>query len=193
MVCCNILFACAGLLQLFVYTRFNVQLGIPDRVFMLGETIMGSLIGQWLWIPGTVLLSQCCPKGLEATMYAMLAGTINLGESLASYNGAYMLHSYHIGPDGSKGEGGQFSNVWKASLTTTCLSLITTCMLPFFIPNATQTERLIRTEESSAIAGSLWDRWFLRPSGGGMVKRSEDRTEDGALEGGASKYGATQC
>merc|ERR1719399_407341 len=129
------------MLQILVYTRWNLVLGIPDRVFMLGETVMGSLVGQWMWIPGTVLLSQCCPKGLEATMYALLAGTINLGETLASYNGAYMLHNYHISPDGSKGEGEMFSHIWQASLTTTVLSLVTTCMLPFFIPNATQTER----------------------------------------------------
>lgn len=192
MICCNIIFFCAGLLQLLVYTRLNLKLGIPDRIFMLGETVMGSLVGQWLWIPGTVLLSQCCPKGLEATMYALLAGTINLGETLASYNGAYMLHNYHINPDGSKGEGTTFSHLWQASLTTTCLSLVTTCMLPFFIPNATQTERLLRSEESSAISGSLWDRWFLRPSGGGLSERLGDHSEADAAAGSV-KYGATQC
>jgi len=193
MVCCNIIFFCAGLLQLLVYTRYNLVLGIPDRIFMLGETLIHNCVGQWLWIPGTVLLSQCCPKNLEATMYALLAGTINLGETLASYNGAYMLHNYHISPDGRKGEGDAFSHMWQASLTTTCLSLVTTCMLPFFIPNATQTERLIRTDESSPIAGSPWDRWFLRPSQGGMDKKTEDHSADDARTSNESKYGATQC
>eukprot|EP00746_Dinoflagellata_sp_MGD_P086681 gnl/MRDRNA2_/MRDRNA2_34331_c0_seq1.p1 gnl/MRDRNA2_/MRDRNA2_34331_c0~~gnl/MRDRNA2_/MRDRNA2_34331_c0_seq1.p1 ORF type:complete len:575 (+),score=55.76 gnl/MRDRNA2_/MRDRNA2_34331_c0_seq1:118-1842(+) len=193
MVCCNVIFFFAGILQLLVYTRYNLVLGIPDRIFMLGETLIHNCLGQWLWIPGTVLLSQCCPKGLEATMYALLAGAINLGETLASYNGAYMLHRYHVNPDGRVGEGNTFSNMWQPSLTTTCLSLVTTCMLPLFIPNATQTERLIRTEESSAIAGSPWDRWFLTPFGGGTQKRMDDDSAAEAASSDAPKYGATQC
>ncbi len=42
-------------------------------------------------MPGVVILSQLCPPGMEATMYALLAGCHNLGNSISANLGAYML------------------------------------------------------------------------------------------------------
>jgi len=63
-----------------VYTRANkTYFGIPDHLFVLGGAVLNSIFHQWMWIPGVVLLSQLCPKGVEATMYALLAGCHNVG------------------------------------------------------------------------------------------------------------------
>ena len=46
-----------------------------------------SITHQWMWMPGILLLGQLCPKGSEATMYALLAGCHNLGNSGANMLG----------------------------------------------------------------------------------------------------------
>merc|ERR1719408_736129 len=98
--------------QALVYARSNLGLGIPDSVFVLGETVIQSILCQWFWMPCTLLTSQCCPHGSEATMYALIAGTINLGYSLGSFNGAYLLQRLGVNPKGSLGEGGEFAHFW---------------------------------------------------------------------------------
>merc|ERR1719311_867150 len=148
----------ASLAQVLVYTRLNLYLGIPDRAFMLGETVIYSVIGQWMWIPGTVLMSQCCPSGKEATMYALVAGTINLGESLASFNGAFLLHCLGVVPTGGANEGNQFARLWQASLFSAALAMLMTTAMPLFIPNVSPGERLLPAGDSSVTRGSPWQR-----------------------------------
>jgi len=150
--------AAASFAQILVFSRWNLVLGIPDRAFMLGETFIHSVVGQWMWIPGTVLLSQCCPQGIEATMYALLAGTINLGETLGSFNGAYLLSVLEISPKGVDGEEAQFDNLWKASLLSTFMSLLTIVGMPLFVPDVPPARRLLAEGDASATAGSPWER-----------------------------------
>ena len=52
--------------------------------------------------PGVVILSQLCPPGLEATMYALLAGCHNLGGAIASSTGAWVLQVLSVQPSGAK-------------------------------------------------------------------------------------------
>ena len=60
------LFAC---LDIVLYTRANKKVGIPDHLFVIGSEGMQSLLEQWQWMPGVVLMSHLCPEGQEATMY----------------------------------------------------------------------------------------------------------------------------
>lgn len=55
--------------------------------------------------PGVVILSQLCPPGLEATMYALLAGCHNLGGTIASATGAWVLQVLEVQPAGAKDKG----------------------------------------------------------------------------------------
>ena len=52
--------------------------------------------------PGVVILSQLCPPGLEATMYALLAGCHNLGGTISSATGAWVLQVLEVQPSGAK-------------------------------------------------------------------------------------------
>jgi hypothetical protein len=64
----NLLICGISLMGVMIYTRFNRAIGIPDHVFVLGGAVLASVVHQWLWLPGVVLLSQLCPQGVEATM-----------------------------------------------------------------------------------------------------------------------------
>lgn len=149
---------CASLL---VYTRFNLVLGIPDTVFVMSTWGIWAIVHMWMWLPGVVLLSQLCPKGVEATMYALLAGCHNLGLATASYLGASMLRVLDISPNGASNEGHEFRNLWIAALIQAIAPMLTLVILPWMIPNALQTEKLLDAD-ASAVDGSPWQRLMGR-------------------------------
>merc|ERR1719271_2225312 len=99
-----------------VFTRWNLLLGIPDTFFVIGTQGIYAVVHMWMWIPGVVLLSHLCPKGTEATMYALLAGCHNLGLATAGYAGAYLLSTLKISPSGAPNESMEFRNLWMAAL-----------------------------------------------------------------------------
>merc|ERR1719262_1069449 len=108
-----------------MFTRANLSLGIPDHAFIIGNGALEMMIYQWQWMPQVVILSYMCPQGMEATMYALLAGCHNLGQTVAGNFGALVLHLLKCHPAGVSNEGHQFENLWVASLISTVLPLAT--------------------------------------------------------------------
>jgi hypothetical protein len=148
-------------LDVLVFARVNVDLGISDHLFVVGANVSEVIVMQWMWMPGILILSQLCPKGMEATMYALLAGCHNLGSTIASSCGALVLQWLEVQPCGQQGESTQFDNLWKASALSSLLSFGTCILLPFFVPNARQTDTLLVGEATTdPCHGSLWRRWF---------------------------------
>lgn len=145
-------------LDSLLYARVNKSLGIPDHVFLVGFTAMQNVVSQWQWMPQVVILSYLCPKNMEATMYALLAGCHNVGNSLAANFGAMLLHVYHVNPTGSDNEGGQFDNLWRASLVSSVLPLIPICLMFRMVPDIKQGDKVLE-DECDATSGSLWKQW----------------------------------
>lgn len=145
---------CLGAVQ---YSRLNVRLGIPDEAFAIGYATISSITASLMWLPQIVLLTQMCPKNVEATMYALLAGCHNLGGQTGEILGACILDALGVTPTGAKNEGHKFDNLWIAALISACLPLVTLLLLPWLIPNRYQTERLLH-ESSSAVEGSYLRR-----------------------------------
>lgn len=163
------------LFGLVLFTRTNIQWGISDKVFVLCGSVMSSLISTWMWIPGVVMLAHVCPKGLEASMYALLAGCHNLGSSVAQYSGAFLLNQLEIMPKGAIGESEQFADLWKAGLISALLPLLSLALLPFCIPAKIQTEAILTDHVHSATIGSLWERFRMHL---GYRKEPEVEIED---------------
>ncbi|CAD7925222.1 unnamed protein product [Amoebophrya sp. A120] len=162
-----------ALLGILVFTRVSKHvLGIPDHLFILGGSVILSIVHQWMWLPGVVLLSQLCPKGCEATMYALLAGCHNIGNGVGQIFGAYVLEALHVQPDGSKKDAGEFGNLWLASVIGTVLPMFSLVMLPYFIPNATQQEVLLN-DDDDGVKGSWWHRYKYGTKSAGPVRDAE--------------------
>jgi len=176
----NTLWCAVSAANTLVFTRQNLLLGIPDQAFVLGGTVLQNVFERWTYVPGGVLLSQVCPPGLEATMFALLAGCHNLGRSVASYLGSLLLTHLQVSPNGRPHEEGQFLRLWQAAACQALAPLLTLWLLPRMIPDAVQTERL----EGEAVAGSPWSR--LR----GRKQRDGGTGGYGALEG-ADGHGDT--
>jgi hypothetical protein len=158
----NALVSVVHLWGILIYSRYNLVVGIPDDVFALTTAAMFSITHQWMWMPSVLILGQLCPKGTEATMYALLAGCHNLGSSGASMIGAYALEYFEVTPNGSPNEGHRFANLWKVALIGCILPTLTMFMIPVCIPDAKQTERLISDDHHSATEGSPWSVWTKR-------------------------------
>jgi folate/biopterin transporter len=158
----NVTYGVLSCFDILLFSRYNVKLGIPDEVFVLSTTCLGSVINQWKWMPGVVILSHLCPKGMEAIMYALLAGCHNLGNMVAASCGAYLLVVLDCQPSGAPNESKQFENLWMVSAITTALPLVTIMLLFWLIPNARQDERLMDDEDCDATRGSIYRRWIGR-------------------------------
>lgn len=154
----NIVLSILNLSDCIILSRINVSLGIPDKVFVLGASVLQTIVGQWMWMPGVVILSQLCPKGMEATMYALLAGCHNLGNTIAANCGAYVLLLLGCNPSGANAESHQFDKLWHASALSTVLPMLTLILIPWFIPDARQTDKLLDDDDRDATSGSLWRR-----------------------------------
>mmetsp|Transcript_61891 Transcript_61891/g.128020 ORF Transcript_61891/g.128020 Transcript_61891/m.128020 type:complete len:505 (+) Transcript_61891:100-1614(+) len=77
-----------GLTQLILVFRWNLDYGIPDGFFCLGESAVLSVLGWINTMPILVLASRLCPQGMEATMYALIMSVNNLGGVLGAQFGA---------------------------------------------------------------------------------------------------------
>merc|ERR1719311_802628 len=132
----NVVLSCLNLCDCILLSRLNVRMGIPDKAFVLGGSVLQTIVSQWMWMPGVVILSQLCPKGMEATMYALLAGCHNLGNTIASNCGAYVLLLLNCNPSGADNEDAEFTNLWRGSVLSTVLPMFTLLLLPWLIPDA---------------------------------------------------------
>merc|ERR1719287_323287 len=135
----NIVLSVLSFTDVVMFTRFNLKIGLPDHAFVLGSSVLTTVIAQWMWMPGVVILSQLCPKGMEATMYALLAGCHNLGNTIASNCGAYVLLLLGCSPSGAEAESHQFDRLWIGSALSTVLPMLTLILIPWFIPDCKQT------------------------------------------------------
>jgi len=158
----NIILSIAHLWGVLIFSRTNLKLGIPDKTFALTSAAMHSITKMWMWMPSMLLTAQLCPKGSEATMFALLAGCANLGHSCSSMLGAYALEAFGVTPTGQKGDVDKFVNLWQVALMSSLLPAITLCMIPYCIPDAKQTEKVLHQRLNSATENSPFRRWYGR-------------------------------
>lgn len=143
----NLLSILVSIPTIFFYLRWNLKWGIPDSLFVIGSEMLSVITATWTYAPLSLLMYQLCPEGLEATVFALLAGSSNLGSSLSQYQGAYVLDLFGVKPIGAKGESVQFENLWIVQTIAIILPLIPILTIPFLIPDATQRDHKIDIPE----------------------------------------------
>jgi folate/biopterin transporter len=183
MITTNLVLSGFAVLDIMMFARINVRLGIPDHALVMGLSIFESIIAQWQWMPQVVILSYLCPKGMEATMYALLAGCHNLGNTIASSMGALLLQQLKCEPSGQPGESEQFKNLWVAATVSTVLPLVAILVLYRLIPDARQNEQIVDAA-TDATTGSLWRRWMDGPE---VQEKDKDTPEPGGNEPSAER------
>ena len=86
-----------SIFDIAIAKRWNLQWGISDKaMYMFGDAIIYSIVYQMDFMPSVVLTSKVCPKGLESTIYALLAGMQNMGQNVSQSIGAYMISAIGV-------------------------------------------------------------------------------------------------
>lgn len=106
-----------GLTTLLLVTHANRTLGIDDRWFSLGDSLILTVIGQIAYMPILVLSARLCPPGVEATLFALLMSIVNLSGLLSHETGA--LLTYWLGVTDTN-----FDRLWLLVVITNCSRLL---------------------------------------------------------------------
>jgi hypothetical protein len=106
---------------LILVTHANRAIGIDDRWFSLGDSLVLTVAGQIAFMPVLVLAARLCPPGIEATLFALLMSVFNIAGAVSQELGAILTHWMHVTPD-------NFDRLWLLVLVT---NLTTLLPLPF--------------------------------------------------------------
>jgi len=135
-----------------------------DVYWIFPVEFLSSVFFAWSWIPKQVMNAHLTPKGNEATMLALTAGTFNLGTILASYLGCWLLSSFRVCADGDSGDAAALAGLWRPYVISVLAPVLVLILLPVFIPHKLQTEVLITEHPESCTYGSLSQRGAFRNS-----------------------------
>jgi folate/biopterin transporter len=117
-----------GMTSLLLVTHTNRDLGIDDRWFSLGDSLVLSVMGQIAFLPVLVLSARLCPPGVEASLFALLMSILNLSNLLSQELGALLTHWLGVTET-------NFDKLWLLVLITNISTLLP---LPFvkWLPNS---------------------------------------------------------
>lgn len=85
-----------GMTMLVLVTHANRAIGIDDRWFSLGDSLVLTVMGQIAFMPVLVLAARLCPPGVEATLFALLMSVTNLAHLISYEFGAVLMHWFGI-------------------------------------------------------------------------------------------------
>merc|ERR1719409_74256 len=146
--------ACIQLCFVPLLLRWNLSLGIPDKVWILTVTFFDMVARGWRHFPFSVMLLQATPRGLEASTLALNTGAANFGITLSTFFGGFLLHLMGVTPAGHVHESANFEGIWRAQVVVALLPLLALPLMPMLMPKRGQNEALINEHHESAIYGS---------------------------------------
>jgi len=122
--------------DLIIVYRLNIKVGISDEaMFLFGDAACQQIAQQLAFMPSALLNSLLCPRGAEATVYAILAGFQNFGLTGASILGVFLTSELGIRSSPHQPGGCDFSQLgnalWIAHVILPLLCLpLTNCLIP---------------------------------------------------------------
>ncbi|CEM16026.1 unnamed protein product [Vitrella brassicaformis CCMP3155] len=84
-------------LDIFILLRWNVRVGIPDKVaFIFGDAMLPSIVWLMEYMPGQLLVSKLAPPDMESTTFAILEGFRMFGSTVSRAVGVYVINQAGI-------------------------------------------------------------------------------------------------
>ncbi|MEG4204364.1 folate/biopterin family MFS transporter [Microcoleus sp. Pol7_A1] len=120
-----------GMTTLLLVTHANRALGIDDRWFSIGDSLILTVIGQIAYMPVLILSARLCPPGVEATLFALLMSIINLAGLLSHEGGALLTHLLGITDR-------NFDNLWLLVIITNLSTLLPLLFLNWLPAESTE-------------------------------------------------------
>ncbi|KAL2652248.1 hypothetical protein R1flu_020376 [Riccia fluitans] len=85
-----------GLSQIVLIKGWNRDVGISDEWFAVGDSLVGTVLGQVSFMPVLVLAARLCPPGVEATLFAALMSISNGGGVVGGVIGAWLTGLFGV-------------------------------------------------------------------------------------------------
>jgi len=102
---------------MLIITGAGEHIGIPNIAIAMADSIIFSLLGQFLLLPTVVLAAKICPVGVEGSLYALLMSISNLAGVLSSEWGSIFANMYGI-------DRNHFGNLWKLIILCNIIDLL---------------------------------------------------------------------
>lgn len=138
----TVISAALGMTTLLLVTHANRAIGIDDRWFSLGDSLILTVMGQIAYMPVLVLAARLCPPGVEATLFALLMSITNLASVLSHEFGAVLMHWLQITES-------NFENLWLLVVIANGSTLLPLVFLRW-VPNG-DTSQVSQGDSSEAI------------------------------------------
>ncbi|PIQ76651.1 folate/biopterin family MFS transporter [Candidatus Peregrinibacteria bacterium CG10_big_fil_rev_8_21_14_0_10_49_24] len=71
-------------------------LGMSPKMFAMADTFISGPLSEIAFLPLLVLVARVCPKGVEATMFALLASIMNIGLAVSDLGGAWLVTVFDV-------------------------------------------------------------------------------------------------
>ena len=106
-----------GLSQILLISRANLEWGIPDKIFCIGDSLVIVVFAEIHSLPILILTCRLCPKNIEGTMYALFMSIFNFGNILSTQLGALLMWILGITEE-------SFQNLWiLIVISAVCVAL----------------------------------------------------------------------
>jgi len=100
-----------------LYSRTNVELGIPDDVFLVTDSTTSVVISQAAVMPLFALAALLCPAKVEGTIFALFTATMNFGSLVGTQLGALLTLAFGV-------DAHNFTYMWQLVLLVSLMQLI---------------------------------------------------------------------
>ncbi|XTZ20627.1 MAG: folate/biopterin family MFS transporter, partial [cyanobacterium endosymbiont of Rhopalodia fuxianensis] len=124
-----------GMTMLLLVTHTNRVIGISDAWFSLGDSLILTVMGEITFMPILVLSARLCPKGIEATLFALLMSILNLSGLISHELGALLTQWLRITQT-------NFDSLWILVIITNLSTLLPLPFLGLLPATDPQTEKL---------------------------------------------------
>ncbi len=71
-------------------------LGMSPHMFAMADTLISAPLSEIGFLPLMVLIARVCPKGIEATMFAVLASLSNIGLAVSDLGGGLLVKIFEV-------------------------------------------------------------------------------------------------
>lgn len=178
--CTAALASLSGLFDFIIVMRWNIAVGIPDGViFLIGDDVIGAIVFMLYWIPSSSIIGKVCPKDMESSTYAYLAGISNFGTMISTITGAMLADWFEISTTGVC----NWDNLpWLILFGHVCVMLVISVPAAFLIPNVAQdTDILGMEKEDEEQEKVLIQGVLMLPSGKELLDEEDEQIIEGVF------------
>lgn len=139
--------AVMNLTDVVLVKRWNLMVGIPDEVMVLGDCALSPMARRFYIMPLYILAAKVCPPGAEATVFAILTALGNFGSSVSVYSGSLVLRYFDI-------RDGNYDNLVLVICLKCASRLLPLLLIPVLVPRGAPFEEGGTVETSGGANGS---------------------------------------